>query len=97
MEFPLSKNRSVKVALGFNDVSLVPSLSTVDPADVDTSFTLAGQRYELPIMAAAMDGVVDVNIARKFSQFGGLGVLNLEGIYTRYEEYEHLLKTYKID
>jgi IMP dehydrogenase len=91
VEFPLSKNRSVKVALGFNDVSLVPSLSTVDPADVDTSFELAGQRYELPIMAAAMDGVVDVNIARKFSEFGGLGVLNLEGIYTRYEEYEHLL------
>jgi IMP dehydrogenase len=92
VEFALSKNRKIKVALGFNDVSLIPSMSTVDPTDVDTSFTLAGQSYSLPIMAAAMDGVVDVKIARLFSEYGGLGVLNLEGIYTRYETYDDILE-----
>ncbi|MCC7477406.1 GuaB3 family IMP dehydrogenase-related protein [bacterium] len=91
MEFALSKNRRIKLALGFNDVSLVPSMSTIDPADTDVSYELAGHKYELPIMAAAMDGVVDVKIARLFSEYGGLGVLNLEGIYTRYEEYQSIL------
>jgi IMP dehydrogenase len=92
MEFMLSKNRKVKLALGFNDVSLVPSLSTIDPADTDVSYELSGVRYELPIMAAAMDGVVDVNIARRFSEYGGLGVMNLEGIYCRYDDYRELLE-----
>ncbi len=91
MEFALSKNRKIKLALGFNDVSLVPSMSTVDPADTDVSYELGGHKYELPIMAAAMDGVVDVKIARLFAEYGGLGVLNLEGIYTRYEEYQSIL------
>jgi len=92
MEFMLSKNRKVKLALGFNDVSLVPSLSTIDPADTDVSYELSGVRYELPILAAAMDGVVDVNIARRFSEYGGLGVMNLEGIYCRYDDYRELLE-----
>jgi IMP dehydrogenase len=91
MEFMLSKNRKVKLALGFDDVSLVPSLSTIDPADTDVSFELSGARCELPILAAAMDGVVDVNIARLFSEYGGLGVMNLEGIYCRYDDYQELL------
>jgi len=87
----LSKNRKVKLALGFNDVSLVPSLSTIDHVDTDVSFELGGTRYEVPIIAAAMDGVVDVRIARLFSEFGGLGVLNLEGIYCRYDDYDEIL------
>lgn len=91
MEFALSRNRKVKLTLGFDDVSLIPSLSTIDPADCDTSYELAGKRYELPILAAAMDGVVDVKIARMFSEFGGLGVLNLEGIYCRYDDYQPIL------
>jgi IMP dehydrogenase len=88
----LSKNRKVKLALGFNDVSLVPSLSTIDPADCDVSFELGSHRYELPIIASAMDGVVDVGIARRFSELGGLGVLNLEGIYCRYDDSAAILK-----
>lgn len=92
MEFSLSKNRKVKLALGFNDVSLVPSLVTIDPADCDTSYELGGQTYGLPILAAAMDGVVDVRVARLFSELGGLGVLNLEGIYCRYKNYEPILR-----
>lgn len=92
MEFSLSKNRKVKLALGFNDVSLVPGLVTIDPDDCDTSYELGGHRYSLPILAAAMDGVVDVRVARLFSELGGLGVLNLEGIYCRYENYKPILK-----
>lgn len=92
MEFMLSKHRKVKLALGFNDVSLIPSLSTIDPADTDVSFELGGHRYGLPVIAAAMDGVVDVRVARMFSEFGGLGVMNLEGIYCRYDNYPEILE-----
>jgi len=92
MEFQLSRNRSIKLALGFNDVSLIPSLSTIDPADCDVSFALGGASYGLPIIASAMDGVVDVRMARLFSEYGGLGVLNLEGIYTRYADYDAILE-----
>lgn len=95
MEFSLSKNRTAKLALGFNDVSLIPSLSTIDPTDVDVSFELGGQRYELPIIASAMDSVVDVGVARRFAQLGGMGVLNLEGIYTRYDDYAGVLERIK--
>jgi len=91
MEFKLSKNRSIKLSLGFDDVSLVPSLKTIDPADCDISFELGSSRYELPVIAAAMDGVVDVRVARLFSQMGGLGVMNLEGIYCRYDDYDEVL------
>jgi IMP dehydrogenase len=92
MEIALSRNRTIKLALGFEDVSLVPSLSTIDPQDCDLSFTLGGVSYTLPIIAAAMDGVVDVRIARMFSELGGLGVLNLEGIYCRYDNYQAILE-----
>jgi IMP dehydrogenase len=91
MEFALSRNRKIRLALGFDDISLVPSRSTIDPADTDVSFELGGKRYGLPILAAAMDGVVDVRIARLFSELGGLGVLNLEGIYCRYADYDAIL------
>jgi IMP dehydrogenase len=92
MEFKLSRNRSAKLALGFNDISLVPSHSTIDPADCDVSYELGGVNYGLPILAAAMDGVVDVHMARLFSEMGGLGVLNLEGLYCRYEDYAAVLE-----
>lgn len=99
MQFPLSRNRSITLALGFDDVSLIPGLATIDPADVDLSFELAApggaQRYGLPILAAAMDGVVDVRIARLFDDYGGLGVLNLEGIYCRYEDYKPVIERIK--
>jgi IMP dehydrogenase len=86
MEFPLSKHKNVRFALGFDDVSLIPSASTVDPADVDISCEIAGLKLSHPIIASAMDGVVSPSFAVAMHQLGGLGVLNLEGIFTRYPE-----------
>ena len=86
MEFALSKNRSVKLALGFDDVSLEPSASTTDPEDVDLSWKLGDRTFSLPIIAAAMDAVVDPAMAKSFADFGSFAVMNLEGVWTRYED-----------
>lgn len=96
MEFELSRSRKIRLVLGFNDVSLVPGVATIDPADTDVSWELtavdgSASSFSLPILSAAMDGVTDVRVARMFSEWGGLGVLNLEGIYCRYEDYQPVL------
>lgn len=92
MEFSLSKNRKVRLALGFDDVSLAPGLKTIDPQDVDISFNIGPHKFRTPILAAAMDSVVDVKFASEFSKLGGLPVLNLEGLYTRYSDPEPVTK-----
>ncbi len=91
MLFPLSKNRSVRLALGLDDVSLVPSASTVDPSDVDLSCEIAGIKLAFPIIASAMDGVVSPSFAVAMHKLGGLAVLNLEGLFTRYQDPEPVL------
>jgi len=73
-------------AYGFEEVALVPGAVTVDPAEVDLSVELAGRRLEIPFIAAAMDAVSDADFAVRMSRHGGLAVINLEGIYTRYED-----------
>ncbi len=93
MEFLISKYRKARLALGFDDVSLAPSASTVDPDDVDLSFAIGDRTFALPIIAAAMDSVVDPKMAARFTKFGGFAVLNLEGVWGRYENpYEVLSK-----
>jgi len=92
MEFPLNKYRNVRLALGFDDVSLVPSASTVDPADVDLSCQIAGLNLKFPILASAMDGVVSPSFAIEMHNLGCLAVLNLEGVFTRYEDPEPVLQ-----
>lgn len=72
-------------AYGFDDVALVPGTLTVDPGEVDVSWRLGSHRFELPIIASAMDGVVDPTFAVTLGRAGGLAVLNLEGLQTRYE------------
>ena len=72
-------------AYGFDDVALVPGTAAADPADVDLSWSLGPHRLPLPIVAAAMDGVVSPELAVRLGQLGGLAVLNLEGLQTRYE------------
>jgi IMP dehydrogenase len=71
---------------GFDDVALVPGMETLDPELCDLSWELGRHTFDLPILAAAMDGVVDPRFAAQFHRQGGLAVLNLEGLHGRYEE-----------
>jgi IMP dehydrogenase len=83
MEF-IGKGRAARRTYGFEEIALVPASATVDPEDVDTSWQVAGRTFALPVIAAAMDSVVDVSMAVALSKFGAMAVLNLEGIQTRY-------------
>src|ERR671937_1218668 len=75
----------LKPAYGFDDVAIVPGVETIHPDDVDLSWRLGNQRFNIPFVASAMDGVVDVPFAIALGKLGGLAVLNLEGLQTRYE------------
>ncbi|OIN98585.1 GuaB3 family IMP dehydrogenase-related protein [Candidatus Desantisbacteria bacterium CG_4_10_14_0_8_um_filter_48_22] len=83
--------RKARVAYGFNEVALVPGKVTVDPNEVDASWSIGNFKFRVPIIASAMDGVVDVKFAVAMSKLGGLGVLNLEGIQTRYDEPQEII------
>lgn len=71
---------------GFDEVALVPGDRTVNPNEVDFSFVIDGRKFKVPILAAAMDGVVDVDFAIAMSRLGGIAVLNLDGVQTRYDD-----------
>ena len=77
--------RRLRPAYGFDDVAIVPGVETLHPDDVDLGWSLGGQRFAIPFIASAMDGVVDVAFAVALGRLGGLAVLNLEGLQTRYE------------
>jgi len=79
-------NRKARRTYGFDEIALVPGEITYNPDEVDTSWVLGGHRFEIPFIASAMDGVVDTNFAVAMGKFGGLAVLNLEGVQTRYED-----------
>jgi IMP dehydrogenase len=86
MEVEIGRGKKARRAYGFDDVAIVPSRRTRDPDDVDISWTLGPYRFELPLLASAMDGVVSPETAGVIGRLGGLAVLNLEGIWTRYED-----------
>ena len=86
MDIQLGRSKVVRRAYGIDEIALVPGGRTVDPEVTDTSWTLGGIERSIPIIASAMDGVVDVEMAVRLSQLGALGVLNLEGVQTRYED-----------
>ena len=86
MEIEIGKGKKGRRGYGFDDIAIVPSRRTRDPDDVDISWTLGPYRFELPMLAAAMDGVVSPRTAGLIGKLGGLAVLNLEGIWTRYED-----------
>ncbi|MDI6716843.1 MAG: GuaB3 family IMP dehydrogenase-related protein [Actinomycetota bacterium] len=86
MEIEIGRGKKGRRAYGFDDIAIVPSRRTRDPEDIDISWEIAGYRFELPLLASAMDGVVDPKLAIELGKLGGLAVLNLEGIYTRYED-----------
>jgi IMP dehydrogenase len=92
MEVEIGRGKKARRAYGFDDVAIVPSRRTRDPDDVDVTWTLGPYRFELPLLAAAMDGVVSPETAGIVGRLGGLAVLNLEGIWTRYEDADTLLE-----
>jgi IMP dehydrogenase len=84
--------RRARRCYGFDEVALVPGSQTINPNEVNASFVLAGRRFEVPILAAAMDGVVGVKFAVQMSKLGGIAVLNLDGVQTRYENPDSVLE-----
>ncbi|MDS3860687.1 GuaB3 family IMP dehydrogenase-related protein [Thermosynechococcaceae cyanobacterium BACA0444] len=86
MNIELGRGRVARRAYGIDEIALVPGRRTLDPQLADTSWQLGPLTRAIPIIASAMDGVVDVAMAVKLSQMGALGVLNLEGIQTRYPD-----------
>ena len=86
MDIQIGKGKTARRAYGFDEIALVPSGKTLDPSLADTSWQIGDIKREIPIIASAMDGVVDVRMAAELSKLGALGVLNLEGIQTRYED-----------
>ena len=91
-EIEIGRGKSGRRAYGFDDIAIVPSRRTRDPEDIDISWELDAYRFELPLMAAAMDGVVSPATAIAIGRLGGVGVLNLEGIWTRYDDPDSILE-----
>ncbi|PTY04025.1 GuaB3 family IMP dehydrogenase-related protein [Verrucomicrobia bacterium LW23] len=93
----IGKNRKARVTYGFDEIALVPGDITINPNDVDTSFEIPFSKGEslklkIPIIASAMDGVTDVKFCTEMGKLGGLGVINLEGVQTRYENPREVLE-----
>lgn len=91
MEIQIGRGKTARRAYGIDEIALVPGPRTLDPSLADTRWTIGGIEREIPIIASAMDGVVDVTMAVALSQMGALGVLNLEGIQTRYDDPDPIL------
>ncbi|SDU29736.1 IMP dehydrogenase [Verrucomicrobium sp. GAS474] len=93
----IGRNRKARVTYGFDEIALVPGEVTINPNEVDTSFEIprphgaAPIKLKIPIIASAMDGVTDVRFCIEMGKLGGLGVINLEGIQTRYENPREVL------
>ena len=86
-----SKVDSIRPTYGFEDVSLAPGTSTIEPDDVDLTSELGGIPLAIPILASAMDAVVDARLAGELARLGGLAVLNLEGVQARYDDPDAIL------
>ena len=90
MSIPQAKQ--MRRAYGFDEVAIVPGDATINPAMTEISFRIDQLEFDIPIMAASMDAVVDPKFAARFSKLGGLAVLNLEGVQTRYENPDDVLE-----
>ena len=84
-EIDIGKGKTARRAYGLKDITIVPSRRTRDPEDIDLSWEIDAYRFDLPFMASAMDSVVSPSTAIEIGRQGGVGVLNLEGLWTRYE------------
>jgi len=83
--------RKARRCYGFDEIALAPGKVTINPAEVDTTWKIDGKNFKVPILAAAMDGVVDVKFAVAMGKLGGIAVLNLEGVQTRYDDPDEVL------
>lgn len=92
MEIEIGRGKKARQAYGFDDIAIVPSRRTRDPQDVDIGWKLGPHLLELPLLGSAMDGVISPETAIKLGELGGIGVLNLEGIFTRFENPEAQLE-----
>ncbi|HOW27169.1 MAG TPA: GuaB3 family IMP dehydrogenase-related protein [Elusimicrobiota bacterium] len=88
MSFFIGRDREARRAYGFDEVAIVPGMMTVDPEDTNTETVIGPLKFKIPFVASAMDGTVDVKFAVAMGKLGGLAVLNLEGLHTRYESPE---------
>ena len=93
----IGRNRKARVTYGFDEIALVPGRVTINPNEVDIAWRLPQRKgkpldFKIPILASAMDGVVDVGFAIEMSKLGGLAVLNLEGVQTRYKNPKEVLQ-----
>jgi len=93
----IGRNRKARVTYGFDEIALVPGRVTINPNEVDIAFRLPRKEtqpleFKIPILASAMDGVVDVAFAVAMNKLGGLAVLNLEGVQTRYKNPQEVLQ-----
>ncbi|ABW26887.1 GuaB3 family IMP dehydrogenase-related protein [Acaryochloris marina] len=91
MDIQIGRGKTARRAYGIDEIALSPGQRTLDPQLADTQWQIGGIQREIPILASAMDGVVDVKMAVRLSELGALGVLNLEGIQTRYSDPEPIL------
>src|SRR6266508_998012 len=91
VEIEIGIGKTARRAYGFDEVAIVPSRRTRDPDGVDISWEIDAWRFELPLMASAMDGVVSPATAVEIGKLCGLAVLNLEGLWTRYDDPEPVL------
>src|SRR3954463_9430425 len=91
MEVEIGRGKKGRRAYGFDDIAIVPSRRTRDPDDVDITWKLGPYRFELPLLASVMDGVVSPTTAGIIGKLGGLAALNLEAIFTRYEDADAML------
>ena len=91
MDIEIGRAKRGRRAYSFDDLAIVPSRRTRDPEEVSVAWQIDAYRFELPIMAAPMDSVMSPQTAVAFGKHGGLGVLDLEGLWTRYDDPSELL------
>ncbi len=91
MDIEIGIGKSGRRAYGFDDIAIVPSRRTRDPQDVSIEWEIDAYKFDLPIISSAMDGVTSPKTAIEMGRLGGLGCLNLEGLFTRYEDTESVL------
>jgi IMP dehydrogenase len=90
-EIEIGIGKSGRRAYGFDDIAIVPSRRTRDPEDIDITWQIDAYEFDLPLLGSAMDGVISPRTAIEIGRLGGLGVLNLEGLWTKYADPEPLL------